>query len=170
MAMFAAPSALGRASVGAADEPCWWGDNERDLVTARRRRHRSESFSDIVDEAVEPGFLQLGEPMPWPNPLREGAWVDPEGEVWQRRGDRRTRIGAKRVRQLVRSADVRVRLFYGPFEERDIALSERDAFWQEIGPYYENRVAPAPGDMTSYDVGEFADTVGNKLLIVQKSC
>jgi hypothetical protein len=139
-------------------------------VTASRRRHRSESFSDIVDELVEQGRGPLGEPTPWPDPLREGAWVDPEGVVWQRRGDHRTRMSAKRVRQLVRSPDVRVRLFYGPYEERDITLSERDAFWHEIGPYYEDRAERAAGDMTSYDMGEFANTIGHKLLVVQKSC
>ena len=77
--------------------------------------------------------------------------------------------GVKRIEQLLREADSRVLLVYGP-EPVEIPLAERQAFWERARPYVLGKVKRSQNDYTDFSFGEFRDEQDRALLIVQQYC
>ena len=135
-------------------------------MSKRRKRERE---SALPEPAVEP--IASGErvEVEWPSPIRDGEWVDPAGTRWRLRGAR-WQTPAKRVEQLLRSAETGVLLFYGPDAPTEVAPADRDALWQRIRPYLRQPLVRAPGDFTDFFAGEFRDDQRRALLIIEESC
>jgi hypothetical protein len=127
------------------------------------RPSRRESFSDVV-ERVQRGLKVNGRPVRWPDPLGDGTWTDEQGTVWKLRGGNATE---KRTEHLLRDPTVRVRHLYGFDEQRDSPPSDREDYWARILPYLRGR---GEEPMRDFAVGEFKNTDGQSMLIIQESC
>ncbi len=107
----------------------------------------------------------VGDAVPWPSAIVPGEWVDAEGTSWHLRGGEPP---AKRVEQLLRSADVPVLHFHGPDAPTEVAEADREALWQRVRPYLRETVRE-PGDHTSFDVAEFKDDRRRYMLVIEES-
>lgn len=136
-----------------------------DSVSKRRRQGQPSGDSGVPVELDE----MVGSEVEWPSPIRDGVWVDAAGTRWQLRGERSQQTPAKRVEHLLRSADVKVLLFYGPEPPREIAPGDRDALWQRMSPYLRSAEA-GTSDSTDFLAGEFRDGERRSLLIIEEFC
>lgn len=132
------------------------------MSKAKRQGHQPASAE------VEPS-LSAGPVVQSPSPIRDGVWMDSEGNRWHRRGERGA-TPVNRVEHLMWSPDVAVLLFYGPGAPTEIAPSDRAALWQRMRPYLRESVQRAPGDQTDFSVPEFKDEQRRSLLVIQESC
>lgn len=105
----------------------------------------------------------------WPNPIHDREWVDADGIRWRARGDAQA-ISEKRIKQLLRSPEVRVLLFYGPEPPTEIMPADRDALWLRVRPYLRTSPVRARGDHTYFAAAEFKDDQRRLLLIIDESC
>ncbi len=96
---------------------------------AKGRRARRSTFVELVEQVDPAQWAEAGQP--WPRPIKDGYWIDPEGVRWLVRG---TTATMTRIRQLRRDPDVRALLFYGSGAPQEIGVADRDELWGGYAP------------------------------------
>ena len=119
------------------------------------------TMAELVD-ALPPSE---GPPVPWVQPIRDGSWTDEDGSHWQMRRS----VSIRRIERLMKSADARVLLCYGPDAPQEVPLLQREALWRRALPYLEDRPR-RPGDSTDFSAAEFSSPDDRSMVIFERSC
>ena len=130
---------------------------------AKKPSHH-QPFSEVVERVEREVEVHQRQSIPWPDPIGDGVWTDERGDVWKLRGGEATE---KRAEHLLRDPSVRVRHLYGLYEQRDVPPEEREAYWARIVPYLRGQGEEA---VREFSVGEFKNSAGTHMLIIQESC
>jgi hypothetical protein len=106
--------------------------------------------------------LPDGTSLEWPRPVYDRAWTDDRGTTWSMRGPE---LDGKAARRMVRRSDVVVLHAYG----LDVAVVEgagKTALLLRVEAYLKGR-APA---FSAFELGDFRDSEGHVMLVIQESC
>jgi hypothetical protein len=135
-------------------------------VVSNRYKHPRQA-SVVLQPSAEDGAEPVARWVEWPSPIRDGGWVDADGNRWRARGGP---VPSKRAARLLHSPQVRVLLFYGLNAPTEVILQDREALWQRIGPYLRQRVVRVKDDHTDFVVAEFKDDRHRSVVIIEEFC
>jgi hypothetical protein len=127
-----------------------------------RKPEDSASFADLVHaSSVHDGEHVAGA---WPQPIREGQWVDDRGAHWHIRG-RDIEPTGPALRRLLKRTDLRVLHAYSA-QPREVDGREREALLERVRRF-------AAGDAPPYSafrLAEFRSEDQQVMLVIEEAC
>lgn len=108
------------------------------------------------------GVADQDDTLLYPNPASGKAWTDPAGQVWQRRGNAHAPLDAKRLRLLMRRADVPM----ATWQAGDLRWCETSEEKEQAAVRLQ-RAAARPEDIVAT---EWKTQGGRSLLLLEHHC
>lgn len=125
------------------------------------KKDHSETFAEIVSEVSQTPPRQVTS---WSSgPIGEREWFDDAEHRWHMRGGP---LDAKRLRSILKDPELSVAHFYWG-RETTLTGAARDDLVARVLAFIEDETSLGGG---GFDLAEFRDDDGKRLLVVEESC
>ncbi|GIE85595.1 hypothetical protein [Actinoplanes regularis] len=130
----------------------------------RQRREHGPSFDDSVRDASSADGQETVI-QPWPQPIRDGRWIDGEGIHWHTRGKRGAQLSRSALRRLLKLPALQVLHVYGP-NPAEVRGPECKALLERVETYLAGQAPPH----NAFRLAEFRTSDHRAMLVIEEAC